>query len=391
MHIELKLQRNRSIFICLIATLAGVGVLLVHSASVTSWPSHFERIYLSRHLIFLAVGLAAVLVASKLSTEFWKKWAVALFYITLALLVLVLIPGIGHRVNGAQRWLRFGPVSFQPSELGKIAIPLFLASKFCHRDNVSISQRRLRFFCTTLLPLLAMFLLVFLQPDLGAVLFLILSSGLCLFLCGVSVRNLALPALAFAPLGAMTFLLKPYQLKRIEGFLASWSDWQNAPYQVKQSLLSLGEGGLAGSGLGRGIQKLSFLPEANTDFVFSVLGEEMGLLGTLGVLFLWIAVFLFGLKLIAQKPHRSFASVLSTTLLCQIVFQAFLNMAVVTALVPPKGIPHPFLSYGGSHLVVTFLAVGAILSLTRNETQTSTISHPNFQVARENLKSNAAF
>jgi cell division protein FtsW len=160
-------------------------------------------------------------------------------------------------------------------------------------------------------------------------------------------------------------LLRPYQLQRITGFVAAWRDVDEAPYQVRQSLITLGVGGTDGVGLGKGWQKLSFLPEANTDFVVAVLGEELGLVGTLGLIALWVGLFLTGLRMLAALPHRSFEYAAGVTLLTQLVLQAALNVAVVTAMVPPKGIAHPLISYGGSSLVASILTLGIITSLAR--------------------------
>ena len=154
-------------------------------------------------------------------------------------------------------------------------------------------------------------------------------------------------------------------MQRITGFVTTWTDPSSAPYQVKQSLVSLGAGGFLGVGLGRGWQKLSFLPEANTDFVFAVLGEELGLLGTLGLLAIWGGVFACGIRLLRNLDRQGFEYIAAFTLLSQLLIQALLNMAVVTALLPPTGIPHPLLSYGGSNLVVSLVSIGIVVSLSR--------------------------
>jgi len=161
------------------------------------------------------------------------------------------------------------------------------------------------------------------------------------------------------------FALKPYQLARIRGFIDTWIHPEQAPYQVQQSLTTLGVGGLSGVGLGKGWQKLSFLPEANTDFVMAVVGEELGLTGTLGVLMLWTGVYLCGMRLVRRTRNASFERIVAMTLLSSLVIQAAVNMAVITALVPPKGISHPFISYGGSNLGLSIVCLGVIVSLTR--------------------------
>ncbi|MFH1303248.1 MAG: putative peptidoglycan glycosyltransferase FtsW, partial [Planctomycetota bacterium] len=357
-------EHDRSLFISMACALLGIGVLMVHSASITSWPTEFEQVYLSKHLTFLAFAVIVASIASYLPARFWYDRAPLLFWGTVALLILVLIPGIGTRVNGAQRWLRLGSVSLQPSELAKIALPLLTVRLMVQR------RRSLRHWLKgtvpLLIPLAIIIPLVLKQPDLGTSLFLAGGVMIALFLGGWPLRNFIVGLLCAIPALVMLVALRPYQLKRISGFLDTWTNWQSAPYQVKQSLMALGTGGLSGSGLGKGAQKLSFLPEANTDFVFSVAGEELGLIGTLGIVGLWLGLFLAGFNIIRSQNQKSYAYVVGLTLLLQLVLQAIINVAVVTAMVPPKGISHPLISYGGTNLMVSLLSLGIIVSLTRS-------------------------
>jgi len=351
-------------FLSFAGVLLGFGILMVHSASITSWPTTFEQVYLSRHVSFLAVGLLVGATAAFMPGRFWFRLAPFLFMICVCLLVLVLIPGVGTKVNGAQRWLRVGSYSFQPSELAKISLPLFLC--YLMRNRRENLHHWFRGTVPLVVPIAIMIPLVMLQPDLGTSIFLVAIGGMALFLSGWPIRNFVLAVVCVVPALVSLVAMKPYQMRRITGFLAAWSDFDQAPYQLKQSLVTLGAGGVSGVGLGRGWQKLSFLPEANTDFVFAVVGEELGLVGTMSLIALWMAIYISGLKVLAHLNKRSFAYVVSFTLLTQIVLQAALNVAVVTGMVPPKGISHPFVSYGGSNLVVTLLALGIILSLSRS-------------------------
>lgn len=350
-------------FVSLAAALAGVGLLMVHSASITSWPTDFEQVYLSRHLLRLGLGVIAAGLCAALPARFWFRAAPALFGITLALLVLVLIPGIGHRVNGAQRWLHFGPVSLQPSDVAKIALPLLVCRILSRR------RQRLKHWFHGTIPLIApaalLIPLVLVEPDLGTSVFLAAGCGIALLAGGWPWRYFLLSGGLAAGGFAALVTMKPYQLRRVTGFLDAWSDFSQAPYQLQQSLISLGAGGGAGVGLGKGWQKLSFLPEANTDFVFAVVGEELGLIGTLGLLALWAGFYFAGLRLLRHLDRTSFAWLAGFTLLTQLALQATLNMAVVTALVPPKGIPHPLISYGGSNLVISVASLGILISLSR--------------------------
>jgi cell division protein FtsW len=353
----------RGTFIALVAVLLAFGTLMVQSASITSWPTDFEQVYLSRHVVFLVAAVSAAAACSFLPAGFWIRAAPWIFWATVALLGLVLVPGIGTRVNGAQRWLRFGPLSLQPSELAKIALPLMLC-----RLALARRDRWKNLFAGTIpivWPIAIVVPLVLVEPDLGTAVFLTLGAGIALFVAGWPLRHLILAVAVVVPLAGTLVALRPYQLQRITGFIAAWSDTGEAPYQLQQSLLSLGEGGLLGVGLGQGWQKLSFLPEANTDFVFAVVGEELGLTGTLGVLAIWAGLYVCGLHLLKRLPRDSFARPAAFTLLTQLAVQAVMNVAVVTALVPPKGIPHPLISYGGSDLVAGLAAIGIVLSLTR--------------------------
>ncbi|MBT4865161.1 MAG: FtsW/RodA/SpoVE family cell cycle protein [Planctomycetaceae bacterium] len=357
------MDHRRSIFVTLACVLLGFGTLMVYSSSITSWPTEFESVYLSRHLLFLAVAVATGVVCAALPKRFWFDAAPYLFWGTVLLLVAVLIPGLGTRVNGAQRWLRFGPLSMQPSELAKIALPLFVCRILCQRKEHLAHWRRGTL--PLVAPLLVLLPLTLLQPDLGTSVFLACGCAIVLFLGGWPIRNFLVSGAVAAPALAGLLILRPYQLRRVTGFLSAISDWNEAPYQLKQSLISLGAGGVLGVGLGRGWQKLSFLPEANTDFVYAVVGEEMGLIATLGLLVVWAGLFYSGWRMLSDLDQHDFAWLAGFTLLTQIVLQAGLNMAVVTALVPPKGIPHPLISYGGSNLVVTVAALGIIISLSR--------------------------
>lgn len=355
-------QDLRRLFIGLVCVLVAVGIQMVHSASVSSHPGLSERIYLERHLVFVLIAAICGVVASWVPAGWLhaKKWQ--LYLLLLALLVAVLIPGVGTRVNGAQRWLRIGGLSLQPSELGRIILPLLAAGLL---TDLRARGFRLRTVPLTLLPLVLVVPLTAAEPDLGATVFLTLSFVTALFIGGWPLKYFVAGATLAVPAAVSLFALKSYQMKRITGFVAAWQDLSSAPWQIRQSLLSLGAGGLKGTGVGAGWQKLSYLPEANTDFVFAVIGEELGLAGTLGVVIVWIGVYLTGRSVLRHLPRDSFEWIFGSTLVIQITFQALANVAVVTAMVPPKGVPHPFISYGGTNLLVNIVAVGIVVGLGR--------------------------
>jgi cell division protein FtsW len=364
---QADVELARKVFISVVAMLLGFGITMVYSASITSRPSQVEQVFLSRHLIFVAIGLMCSWLASQVPSRWWYLLAPYLFWGTLILLVLVLIPGVGARVNGARRWFRIGTLSCQPSELMKIALPLFLCRLAVRKQDDLRSWRK--GIVPVAYPIALASAVVLVEPDLGTALFLAISGGIALWISGWPVRNYLMLGSAAIPAIAIAVLRKPYQMQRIYDFLATWSDWTQAPYHLKQSLVTLGGGGLWGLGLGEGFQKLSFLPEANTDFVFAVIGEELGLIGALFVIGLWMTLYITGLILLREVKLHQFAARAAFVLLTQLLFQVTINIAVVTAMVPPKGIAHPLISYGGSNLVITLTAVGVLLGLTRPESE----------------------
>ncbi len=376
---------DRNLFLTLVCVLLGFGVLMVHSASVTSQPTEFEQVYLSRHATHLLVGVIVASLCALAPSRFWRDAAPWLFIGTVVLLVAVLVPGIGTRVNQSQRWIRLGRFQMQPSELAKITLPLLIGAMLVKR------QERLRGWLTGTIPFVIpiglTLPLVLLEPDLGTAVFLAMSSGLLLFLGGWPIRNFAL---GLIPAGGIALTLKPYQWQRITDFAAAWSDIEQASYQVKQSLLAFGSGGLMGVGIGKGWQKLSYLPEANTDFVFAVVGEELGLVGSLGLVLLWAGFFITGMTLFRHHDRRSFEYLVGVTLLGQMVLQAVMNVAVVTSMMPTKGISHPLLSYGGSNLVISLVSIGIVVSLSKALPNESMIVRDQELVRSESIRTTAS-
>src|SRR5262245_3585725 len=259
----------RHTLISLACVLLGVGVLMVYSASITARPSAADEVYLARHATFLGLAVSCGIVAGLLPATFWRRAAPFLFAGSLALLVLV--PGLGHRVNGAQRWFRFGSLSMQPSEFAKLTIPLYVCWSLERVRRVSASKslpglRRGFGELRIAAPVAVLIGLVLIEPDLGTAAFLCGVATVALFPMRWPLWCFLVSGLVTAPVAVGAALLRPYQVQRILGFVAGWRDFDAASYQVQQSLTTLGSGGFRGVGLGRGWQKLSFLPEANTDF-----------------------------------------------------------------------------------------------------------------------------
>ena len=351
---------SRAAFLCVAVLLAGVGFTVGHSTAMAE-PDPAR--VLAKSAVLLTVAAAAGLAAALTPAAWVRRLAPWLLAGTVLLLVAVLIPGVGVRSGGARRWLRAGGISVQPAELAKLCVPLCLAYRPVPSRRVGFgSLRRV----LGAWPAVLCAALIAAEPDLSTAVTVLLGAAAALWLRGWPAWPLLAGLAAAIPAAAATFYLKPYQWGRVTAFAASLADPAGAPYQVRQGAVALGSGGVWGCGLGRGWQKLSFLPEADDDFAFAALGEELGLVGTGGVLALWVALAWFGLRSARSAPpvRRAAAGALAL----QLAGQALLNAGVVCGLLPPTGIPHPFLSRGGSSLVVSCVAVGLVWGLTRPTT-----------------------
>lgn len=346
-----------------ILSLLLIGVMMVLSASVLTADARFSRpyLFLVKELVWVGLGLAALAYCSQLDYHRIQpaaRWAVLG---ALVLLVLVLIPGLGVKAGHARRWLGFGPVRFQPSELAKLALILYVADALDRRRS---RMDRLEGLARPLLMFGLCAALIVLEPDFGTTLLMCAVIVTMLFLGGARVAHLGGMFLAMLPFMLFGVLHSAYRLKRVLSFLHPESDPGGAGYQVLQSLVTLGSGGLGGLGPGQGRMKALFLPEPHTDFIFSVLGEEWGLLGTLAVVAIYAVVGWRGLRTARRAPDL-FGALLAAGLTLAVVIQALLNMGVATALLPAKGIPLPLVSFGGSSLVVTCAGLGLLLSISR--------------------------
>jgi cell division protein FtsW len=296
------------------------------------------------------------------SAETLRKIAPYLLVFSFILLVLVFLPKIGVSAGGARRWIRLWPSTFQPSELVKLSMVIFLAW------YMSMSSFRTDSFSSFIIPIAVMgiFQPVFLkQPDFGAAMSLCLLTFAMLLLSGTKVRYIMLLGVLLVPL-LIKLLMEPYRFRRVLAFLDPWKDPQGSGFQLVQSFIALGSGGLTGIGLGESKQKLSFLPESHTDFIFSLVGEELGFVGALILVCLFLCLFLRGIS-IAHRMKDLFGYYLASGLTMMIALQALINFSVTTGLVPTKGLPLPFVSYGGSSLLVNMVAVGILLRLSKGD------------------------
>lgn len=348
-------------------TLALVGLVMVFSASAVvageNKRLHDSWYFLKRQLAWLTFGLVLLHMVSRIDYVWWKRLALPLLGFITVLLVVVLIPSVGVAAKGARRWLHLGPISIQPVEMVKLIAVIYLAAYLAKKED------RLQSFVEGVLPAVAVVGLlsglVLLEPDLGTIVVIGLVTAGMLFLGGARVSHL-LRLVPVALIAVMVLIwLSPYRWQRLIAFLNPEKDPTGAGFQIHQSFLAFGRGGLFGVGLGESKQKLFFLPEGHTDFVLALIGEELGLLGT-GIIILLFALFTIRGFQIAARARMPFGRYLGIGITTLIGIQALINACVVTGLLPTKGLTLPFVSYGGSSLVMSLVGVGILLNISRD-------------------------
>jgi len=359
-----KTRGDRSLILLTLLLLV-IGLVMIYSASAVLAGRQYgdSLFFLKRQMLWAVVGLMAMGIVSRVPYEIWNQMALPLVLLTAILLGLVLIPGIGIELNGSRRWFRLGPSTLQPSEAARLCAVIYLA-----RYLMKKRDRLDDFFRDFLPPMIVIGVLLALimgESDLGTAAVMGLVAGLMLFIGGARWRHLWVMALLAAPVLYAMIMRIGYRRQRWMAFLDPWRDPTDTGFQMIQSFLALGGGGPVGMGLGEGRQKLFFLPYPHTDFIFAVIGEELGLLGTLSVLILFGMLAWRGLSISLRAPD-SFGRHLAFGLTMMIIIQAMVNMAVVTGLLPTKGLTLPFLSYGGSSLVANLAAVGILWNISRN-------------------------
>jgi cell division protein FtsW len=348
--------------------LGALGLVMVYSASIATaesarYAGHNPAWFLLRHAAFLGAALVAALVVFLFPARLWQQAAPWLFLGAVALLVVVLIPGLGREVNGARRWIAAPLFTLQPSELAKLGVVLYAADYTVRKHAVLKSFKR------GLLPMLAVMLLVswllLREPDFGALVVIATTAFGILFLGGMNGRHF----LALVGMLAIGFVLlvasSPYRMQRIFGYMDPWSDPFGRGYQLSHALIAFGRGEWLGVGLGGSVEKLHYLPEAHTDFLLAVIAEELGFAGVLLVivLFAWIAARAFAIAREAVQRERHFAALVAQGIGIWIGIQAFINMGVNMGLLPTKGLTLPLMSYGGSGLIVNFVALAILLRI----------------------------
>ena len=349
--------------LAVIMLLLATGLVMMGSASVDVAANQFSQpmYHVGRQAVALVLGLAGMLIVLTVPLRFWHKLNIVLLIVAVLLLAAVLVPGIGRTVNGSARWLAIGPLSVQASELAKPAFLIYLSAYLVRR------QDNLREQWDGMLPPLGMLgiivILLLLEPDFGSVVVISIASLAMLFTAGARLLPFFLLVLGGVASVVAMAVLSPYRMQRLVTYLDPWVDQFDSGYQLTQALIAFGRGQWFGVGLGNSVQKLSYLPEAHTDFVFAIVGEELGLVGASGIILLFC--FLIGrmlqIAMRASERHQSFASYLVVGIGFLLATQTFISLGVNTGLLPTKGLTLPFFSFGGSSVVTTLAMLGLVL------------------------------
>ena len=360
------MRKTRISIILILLILLGIGIVMVYSSSsICAWNNRGDSFfYLKKHLIYLLFGFVLMFTSMAVDHKTLKKSAKPLFLISLLLLLLSLIPGFSREAAGARRWIRRGNFGFQPSELIKVTFIIYLADFISRRKDIinNFSYGMLPSLIALSIPML----LILLQPDLGTAMSLVCIAVIMWFCAGISYNYFILAGLISLPTLYFLVFNIPYRRARILAFLNPWADPKGTGFQIIQSQIALGSGGLFGRGLGQGRQKLFYLPAAHTDFIFSVIGEEMGIVGAVAVVLLFILLIWHMIKLV-RFSSNDFFRFLSIGVVSLIALQAIINIGVSIGMLPTKGLPLPFISYGGSSLVFDMAAIGLLLNASRKK------------------------
>lgn len=362
-----KVRKIKSIdftFLIVVLMLLAYGLIMVFSASSASAHYRYDDAFyfIKRQFLWALVGLVAMFVTSRINYKVYYKFALPILLIAIVLLILVKIPGIGQVRNGARRWLGFGPLTFQPSEIAKYALIIFLAK------SLPQNQENLKKFWTGFVPYLVVIGvvagLVLIEPHMSGTMIILMIGVLMLFLAGAKIWHFLILALPAVGAVAAMIAISPYRMQRFLTFLDPFSDILGDSWQVVQSLYAIGSGGLFGLGLGQSRQKFLYLPEPQNDFIFSIICEELGFFGALLVVVLFVILIWKGIKIAMHAPD-AFSGMLVGGITALIGIQVLMNIAVVTSSMPATGIPLPFFSYGGTSLLFILCGMGIILNVSR--------------------------
>ncbi len=354
-----------AVLFAVVATLVGIGLVMVFSASsATAYAEHADiAYYVKRQLIWLGAGLAVAFAVYRMDLGNLKRAAPYLLVAAFVGLLLVFVPHVGLNVNGGRRWIGVSSLSFEPSEFAKVALVIYLAAMLSTRgERITSLARGLFPLCV---PVLGIALLVLKEPDMGTASLFVFVAFAMFFAAGARIFHLVAILAVTVPVAAISVMASPYRRARIFAFVDPWKDPQNYGFHIVQSLLALGSGGLFGMGLGASRAKFFYLPEQYTDFIFSVLGEELGLIGAFAVVVLFVTLAYRAVRIAIAAPDR-FGFFIAIGCAAMIVIQAFINIGVVTSSWPVTGVPLPFISFGGSSLMVNLIAVALIANVGRH-------------------------
>lgn len=346
--------------------LVGIGIVMVYSASSAVALKKFgsDFFFFRKQALFAVAGISLLVLCRHIPYKFYWHLTYPLLIGSMLLLVVIHIPGVGYKAGGATRWISFAGYTFQPAELARIALIFFLAY------SLSKKRENVREFSIGFFPhifVLAIFsVLLHLQPDFGTILIFGIITWIMMFIAGVPLKYLAAPLILILPLMGYLMIEAPYRLERVLTFYDPWQYAQCSGYQVIHSLMAFGSGGFLGAGIGQGYQKLFYLPESHTDFIFSVIGEELGLLGVICILALYAWVIWRGLA-IARKTENVYGSLVASGITLAFALQVCINMGVALGLLPTKGLTLPFISYGGTSLLVNMAAMGVLMNIGSSE------------------------
>ena len=344
--------------------LIGIGLIAVFSASSILAEERYgdHYYYLKRQTVFCLFGLFLMILVKNINYLFYKRLVYFFLGLSLILLILLLVPGLGVKVSGAQRWFRFGLISMQPSEAAKLSLAFFLA--YSMSKNVENMGSLFHGLLPHLLVVAIFMILILLQPDLGTAVIIGMWMLILLFIGGVNLGQLLVLLGLLTPIGFYLVSHTAYRLHRWWAFLNPWQDPQGFGFQIIHSFLAFGSGGLSGVGLGNSKQKLFYLPEPHTDFILSIIAEEIGFIGVSVLLVLFAFVIIRGIRIALNAPEL-FGTYLALGISCMLAVQVIVNMGVVMALLPTKGLTLPFISYGGSSLVVNLIGMGILMNISK--------------------------
>jgi cell division protein FtsW len=348
-----------------ILVLLAIGVAMVFSASsISSQLRYHDKYYfLKSQGVYAVLGIGAMLFFSRFNYKLLGKFASALVVVSIVLLILVFVPGIGFEAKGAWRWVQIGPVRMQPSELAKFAMILFMAKSLSNKKD------KVRTFFQGVVPyiiLMGIFcILIIMEPNKSTAMIFVLIAFTMLFAAGAKVSHLLVWGVPLVPAAIYIFIKDKYSLLRITSYMDPWADPLKSGYQAIQSLLALGSGGLFGLGLGNSRQKFFYIPEPQNDFIFSIIGEELGFIGTVAIIVLFLLLIWRGIRIAVHAPDR-FGCLLATGIVCMVGIQVVLNIAVATVSIPTTGVSLPFISSGGTSLLFVMANMGILLNISKH-------------------------